>query len=107
MGSSRADENARSEFAARFALLYELAGNPVLKRVADRANASIVSGASRRTVYVSAQRLSDWRGGRNVPARFEGLSAALHVLVAARSEEHTSELQSLKRISYAVFSLKK
>jgi len=83
MGSSRADENARSEFAARFALLYELAGNPVLKRVADRANASIVSGASRRTVYVSAQRLSDWRGGRNVPARFEGLSAALHVLVAA------------------------
>src|SRR3546814_3716287 len=28
-------------------------------------------------------------------------------LVAARSEEHTSELQSLMRISYAVFCLKK
>src|SRR3546814_1727281 len=27
--------------------------------------------------------------------------------VVARSEEHTSELQSLMRISYAVFSLKK
>src|SRR3546814_2401860 len=27
--------------------------------------------------------------------------------VAARSEEHTSELQSLMRISYAVFCLKK
>src|SRR6056297_238555 len=27
--------------------------------------------------------------------------------VAARSEEHTSELQSLRRISYAVFCLKK
>src|SRR3546814_8804432 len=27
--------------------------------------------------------------------------------VASRSEEHTSELQSLMRISYAVFSLKK
>ena len=26
---------------------------------------------------------------------------------AARSEEHTSELQSLRRISYAVFCLKK
>src|SRR3546814_5766612 len=28
-------------------------------------------------------------------------------LLAARSEEHTSELQSLMRISYAVFCLKK
>src|SRR3546814_10690295 len=28
-------------------------------------------------------------------------------MVAARSEEHTSELQSLMRISYAVFCLKK
>src|SRR3546814_5882429 len=32
---------------------------------------------------------------------------ALGVLFAARSEEHTSELQSLMRISYAVFCLKK
>src|SRR3546814_1395346 len=30
-----------------------------------------------------------------------------HVKVDARSEEHTSELQSLMRISYAVFCLKK
>src|SRR3546814_6591455 len=29
------------------------------------------------------------------------------VLIAGRSEEHTSELQSLMRISYAVFCLKK
>src|SRR3546814_3945991 len=34
-----------------------------------------------------------------------GLSAAAYGL--ARSEEHTSELQSLMRISYAVFCLKK
>src|SRR3546814_5691554 len=31
----------------------------------------------------------------------------LHLSFAARSEEHTSELQSLMRISYAVFCLKK
>src|SRR3546814_9246139 len=31
----------------------------------------------------------------------------VHVLVNPRSEEHTSELQSLMRISYAVFCLKK
>src|SRR3546814_2967336 len=30
-----------------------------------------------------------------------------HAMVPTRSEEHTSELQSLMRISYAVFCLKK
>src|SRR3546814_4676875 len=30
-----------------------------------------------------------------------------HIMQALRSEEHTSELQSLMRISYAVFCLKK
>src|SRR3546814_2158296 len=35
-------------------------------------------------------------------ARFQGKSSPSH-----RSEEHTSELQSLMRISYAVFCLKK
>src|SRR3546814_3698070 len=32
-------------------------------------------------------------------------SAGLDIVEGARSEEHTSELQSLMRISYAVFSL--
>src|SRR3546814_6074270 len=31
----------------------------------------------------------------------------VHLVAVARSEEHTSELQSLMRISYAVFCLKK
>src|SRR3546814_4007622 len=30
-----------------------------------------------------------------------------YIMIALRSEEHTSELQSLMRISYAVFCLKK
>src|SRR3546814_5177580 len=34
-------------------------------------------------------------------------STALALVFVARSEEHTSELQSLMRISYAVFCLKK
>src|SRR3546814_8994997 len=33
--------------------------------------------------------------------------AVVRLCAAARSEEHTSELQSLMRISYAVFCLKK
>src|SRR3546814_4867558 len=32
---------------------------------------------------------------------------AVEIILARRSEEHTSELQSLMRISYAVFCLKK
>src|SRR3546814_6249324 len=35
------------------------------------------------------------------------IAAELNDLYARRSEEHTSELQSLMRISYAVFCLKK
>src|SRR3546814_2589846 len=35
------------------------------------------------------------------------LPRLFHSLIAQRSEEHTSELQSLMRISYAVFCLKK
>src|SRR3546814_4741048 len=34
-------------------------------------------------------------------------STALQFAISIRSEEHTSELQSLMRISYAVFCLKK
>src|SRR3546814_3280640 len=40
------------------------------------------------------------------PVPKEQLAIAMP-LTAARSEEHTSELQSLMRISYAVFCLKK
>src|SRR3546814_9187840 len=39
--------------------------------------------------------------------RFIGLELLVIVPAEARSEEHTSELQSLMRISYAVFCLKK
>src|SRR3546814_6359243 len=45
------------------------------------------------------------RGDDDVDAFLQQL--ALLVVVDARSEEHTSELQSLMRISYAVFCLKK
>src|SRR3546814_4830767 len=61
--------------------------------------------------------LAVWREritGQQVQGRRKGLLiVALHacaqqpLLAAARSEEHTSELQSLMRISYAVFCLKK
>src|SRR3546814_12603178 len=45
-------------------------------------------------------------GRRREPGRGHALQRAA-ALPAKRSEEHTSELQSLMRISYAVFCLKK
>src|SRR3546814_5361956 len=41
------------------------------------------------------------------PSAWAGRPPASWARVASRSEEHTSELQSLMRISYAVFCLKK
>src|SRR3546814_9645068 len=38
---------------------------------------------------------------------FRALDPAMAIEILVRSEEHTSELQSLMRISYAVFCLKK
>src|SRR3546814_5606017 len=38
---------------------------------------------------------------------FKGKRKLLNIFPSVRSEEHTSELQSLMRISYAVFCLKK
>src|SRR3546814_8421261 len=48
------------------------------------------------------------REGGNVPTgAISGPPSAILALGQTRSEEHTSELQSLMRISYAVFCLKK
>src|SRR3546814_2158147 len=56
--------------------------------------------------------ISDWRSMNS--SLFEALSVErvamfviLSLIVLVRSEEHTSELQSLMRISYAVFCLNK
>src|SRR3546814_10551471 len=43
-------------------------------------------------------------GGRT---QFGGDEQSVRTIATVRSEEHTSELQSLMRISYAVFCLKK
>src|SRR3546814_986312 len=57
-----------------------------------------------------AQETADWlfsiSDGRGLPG-IDGLVAVENYERSGRSEEHTSELQSLMRISYAVFCLKK
>src|SRR3546814_4248457 len=62
---------------------------------------------------VEEEREALWRAAQladqhlGIGARAEKLFAELRLVEADRSEEHTSELQSLMRISYAVFCLKK
>src|SRR3546814_7978409 len=71
---------------------------------------------AKRDGYILILRLQAQANARNGAARTrsagEAVDPAVHLRpdflrCTARSEEHTSELQSLMRISYAVFCLKK
>ncbi|MFF8937760.1 hypothetical protein ACF08O_24035 [Streptomyces paradoxus] len=75
------DSGARTAFAERLALLYKEAGNPPLKRVSEAVVRLQRIDERGRPVRVSAQRISDWRRARNVPAQFPALAAVLHVLI--------------------------
>ncbi|MGW7403099.1 nSTAND1 domain-containing NTPase [Streptomyces sp. NPDC054833] len=82
------DSGARTAFAERLALLYKEAGNPPLKRVAEAVDRLHRVDERGRPVRVSAQRISDWRRAKNVPAQFAALATVLHVLIpqARRSQ---------------------
>src|SRR3546814_6565806 len=70
---------------------------PFISGVAERPGLRLVIGHAERVPRAPAPRAI----GHGPAQRLQRL------LRAARSEEHTSELQSLMRISYAVFCLKK
>ncbi len=71
----------RAALAEQLALLYKEAGNPPLKTVAEAVRRLQRVDERGRPVQVSAQRISDWRRARNVPAQFAALAAVLHILV--------------------------
>ncbi|MFJ4470108.1 hypothetical protein ACIP2X_21910 [Streptomyces sp. NPDC089424] len=75
------DSGARTAFAERLALLYKEAGNPPLKTVSEAVVRLKRVDERGRPVRVSAQRISDWRRARNVPAHFAALAAVLQVLI--------------------------
>ncbi|WP_329219633.1 hypothetical protein OG352_23830 [Streptomyces sp. NBC_01485] len=81
MEALSSDSGARTAFAERLALLYKEAGNPPLKRVSEAVVRLQRVDERGRPVRVSAQRISDWRRARNVPAQFAALAAVLHVLI--------------------------
>ncbi len=67
MGEPGGNLGPREVFAERLALLCAEAGDPPLRRV-------------------TVARVSDWRRGRNVPARFAELAAVLKVLIGQASD---------------------
>src|SRR3546814_7105003 len=71
---------------------------PLAPALAVLAAAALLSGAA----FVAEQYLR-----RALTDEATGLPNLAALEIATRSEEHTSELQSLMRISYAVFCLKK
>src|SRR3546814_4307922 len=72
--------------------------NPWIERARASLVASFANGVARDIAAVRAAIVTSWSNGQT-----EGQITKLKL----RSEEHTSELQSLMRISYAVFCLKK
>src|SRR3546814_4094254 len=59
----------------------------------------VLSGSTTRSGWLTLQ-------SRQTPTSGPSMAVAPSSVVSGRSEEHTSELQSLMRISYAVFCLK-
>ncbi|MFJ8310787.1 MULTISPECIES: hypothetical protein [unclassified Streptomyces] len=81
METLSSDSGARTAFAERLALLYKEAGDPPLKRVAEAVVRLQRVDERGRPVRVSAQRISDWRRAKNVPAQFAALAVVLHILI--------------------------
>src|SRR3546814_8102725 len=73
------------------------------RRAARRARGPSHGGARMNGLFLIAE-----IGGRAVAISADQIESVVDIgVVTPRSEEHTSELQSLMRISYAVFCLKK
>src|SRR3546814_9922124 len=70
----------------------------------------VIFGLGQTTIVMTVVLFAVWIIVLDARAGVHGISPSLVEMAqvfGARSEEHTSELQSLMRISYAVFCLKK
>src|SRR3546814_1028467 len=81
---------------------------PVHQRQAGRLDPPVDPALARRMQRQRRRHLTaEDKLGHDDLAIGRGQRAGRVTVIARRSEEHTSELQSLMRISYAVFCLKK
>src|SRR3546814_10538287 len=98
----------------RLIVLVEARAAPRLRTVEGLWRRSTRTRSGRMTDFIRAEELLPAADIdaiiRDAPAdliRFQDVAAHVPLPDRPRSEEHTSELQSLMRISYAVFCLKK
>src|SRR3546814_7037209 len=95
------------------ALLYGRKRWDALTRYLDEGIAEIDNNIAERAIRSIAIGRKNWlfagskAGGERAAAIYSVIETAKLNGVEPRSEEHTSELQSLMRISYAVFRLQK
>ncbi|WP_328537546.1 nSTAND1 domain-containing NTPase [Streptomyces sp. NBC_00344] len=94
METLSSDSGARTALAERLALLYREAGNPPLKSVSEAVVRLQRVDERGRAVRVSAQRISDWRRSRNVPAQFVALAAVLQVLIPQARRAQTAPVSA-------------
>src|SRR3546814_10020154 len=85
---------------------YSEAQTSVAGRVIDSISGEPMAGAT-LTVVGTRQRVSTDENGNFLLNDVPDNATIRASFIGYRSEEHTSELQSLMRISYAVFCLKK
>src|SRR3546814_2304000 len=115
----------RTDTLFPYTTLFRSGREVVELRAAQQRVGAVVAGQRDAQVVVGGQRLFDQRGqlriAEGLPERRVGIRGGGGVRGSVgrrrrldegirhrhRSEEHTSELQSLMRISYAVFCLKK
>ncbi|WP_378732117.1 hypothetical protein [Nocardia brasiliensis] len=71
----------RTEFQRRFAALYTAAGSPPLRRVAAADEHMRATRHADGSGGVGSQRISDWKAGRNLPARFDSFLPVLLTLI--------------------------
>ncbi|GAA3847242.1 WD40 repeat domain-containing protein [Saccharothrix violaceirubra] len=95
MASPDRGAGPRAVFAERFALLYAEAGDPPLKRVTESVGRARRLDERGRPVRATAQRVSDWRRGRNVPARFPALAVVLEILIGEARKNRPPSIPDL------------
>ncbi|MFI5779503.1 hypothetical protein [Nocardia sp. NPDC051570] len=80
--TSSLPQSPRMVFARELAELWLAAGDPTLQRIAAAVEERLrQTAATGQSVGISLQRISDWKAGRTVPAKFENLRPVLLVLI--------------------------
>ncbi|MEC3918433.1 WD40 repeat domain-containing protein [Nocardia sp. CDC160] len=99
-GEAGGGHTPREEFAQRLTQLWEAAGNPTLQRVADAANQRMAAAAGPATKKVNAQRISDWRRGRNLPAKFDTVRPVLLTVIELARKSGTEVPPGLLNLGF-------